>query len=51
MENLGKSRPRFGYPERDIMEFLQSKGIDAKKEKVSRNVAGKNGLKAYELVE
>jgi hypothetical protein len=35
----------------DIMEFLHSQGIDAQKHEVIRDVATKNGLKAYELVD
>jgi hypothetical protein len=33
------------------MAFLQSKGINAQKDDVIRDVAEKNGLKAYELVD
>jgi hypothetical protein len=38
-------------PVQDILEYLRSKGIDAKIDEVIRNIAEKNGLKAYELVE
>ena len=48
LENLAQE---LDIPIQDIMEFLQSKGIDAKKDEVIRNVADKNGLKAYELVD
>jgi hypothetical protein len=38
-------------PLQDIMAFLQDKGIEAKKDEVIRNVAEKNGMTPYELVE
>jgi len=38
-------------PVQDIMKFLRSKGIEAKKDEVIRNVAEKHGLKAYDLVD
>jgi hypothetical protein len=48
LENLAQD---LDIPIQDIMEFLQSQGIDAQKHEVIRDVATKNGLKAYELVE
>ncbi len=48
LENLAQD---LNIPIQDIMEFLQSKGIDAQKEEVIRNVAEKNGITPYELVE
>lgn len=47
LENLAQE---LDIPIQDIMEFLQSKGIDAKKDEVIRNVAEKNGMTPYELV-
>ena len=48
LENLAQE---LNIPVPDIMDFLQSQGIDAKKDDVIRNVAEKHGLKAYELVD
>lgn len=48
LENLAQD---LDIPIQDIMEFLQSKGIDAQKDEVIRNVAEKNGMTPYELVE
>lgn len=48
LENLAQD---LNIPIQDIMEFLQSKGIDAQKTEVIRNVAEKNGITPYELVE
>ncbi len=47
-ENLARD---IDIPVQDILEFLRSKGIDAQKNEVIRNIVEKNGLKAYELVE
>jgi len=48
LENLSQE---LNIPLQDILDFLRSKGIEAEKDGVIRNVAEKNGLKAYELVE
>lgn len=48
LENLALE---LDIPIQDIMEFLQSKGIEAKKDEVIRNVAEKHDLKAFELVD
>jgi hypothetical protein len=48
LENLAQE---LDIPIQDIMAFLQSKGINAQKDDVIRDVAEKNGLKAYELVD
>jgi hypothetical protein len=48
LENLAQE---LSISVQDIMKFLQSKGIDAKKDDVIRSVAEKHGLKAYELVD
>lgn len=48
LENVAQE---LDIPIQEIMEFLQSKGIDAKKDEVIRNVAEKNGMTPYELVE
>lgn len=48
LENLAQE---LDIPIQDIMAFLQSKGIEAEKDEVIRNVAEKHGLKAYELVD
>jgi hypothetical protein len=48
LENLAQD---LDIPIQDIMSFLQANGIDARKDEVIRNVAEKNGMKAYELVE
>lgn len=48
IENLAQE---LEIPAQDIMKLLRSKGIDAKKDEVIRNVADRHGLKAYELVD
>jgi hypothetical protein len=50
-KNLENLAQELNIPVQNIMDFLQSKGIDAKKDDVIRNVAEQNGLKAYELVD
>jgi hypothetical protein len=47
LENLAQE---LEIPIQDIMQFLQSEGIDAKKDEVIRSVAEKNGMTPYELV-
>ena len=48
LENIAKD---LNIPLEDIMAFLRSEGIDAQKDEVIRNVAEKNGMTPYELVE
>ena len=48
LENIAQD---LSIPLEDIMAFLQSEGIDAQKDEVIRNVAEKNGMTPYELVE
>ncbi len=48
IENLAQE---LEIPVQDIMKLLRSKGIEAEKDEVIRNVAEKHGLKAYELVD
>jgi hypothetical protein len=48
LENVAQE---LGIPLQDIMTFLQSEGIEAKKDDVIRDVAEKNGMTPYELVE
>ncbi|UCE40142.1 MAG: DUF4405 domain-containing protein [Candidatus Aminicenantes bacterium] len=48
LENLAQE---LDIPILDIMAFLKSEGIDAKKNEVIRNIAQKNGLEAHDLVD
>jgi hypothetical protein len=48
LENIAQE---LGIPLQDILAFLQSEGIAAKKDDVIRIIAEKNGMTPYELVE
>jgi hypothetical protein len=48
LENIAQD---LSIPVEDIMTFLRSEGIDARKDEVIRDVAGKNRMTPYELVE
>jgi hypothetical protein len=48
LENIAQE---LGIPVQDIMAFLKSEGINARKDEVIRTIAEKNGITPYELVE
>ena len=48
LENIAQE---LNIPLQEIIEFLQSKGIDAQKNEVIRDIAKKNGMTPYKLVE